>query len=105
MKRVECLMSDLERRLEKCERDIERLRGEHAGGIANVIALVDKTSALFQRALARIEESFVKLENCDRKLLSDLQTKFEKGFAGLREALSLSRSERKDDGTEPPKMN
>jgi hypothetical protein len=86
-------MAGLDSRCEKCERDIEQLRGE----VAEVIALV-------KGVLAQFDEVLAKVEICNRQMFADLQAQTDAGFASLRACIdAVSRSERKDD--EPPKLN
>ena len=88
-------MSDLDSRCEKCERDIEQLRGE----VGEVITLVRKV-------LAQVDEVLAKVETSNRQMFADLQAQTDAGFARLRahiDALPLPLSERKDK--EPPKLN
>ena len=86
-------MGDLDSRCEKCERDIEQLRGE----VGEVIELV-------KGVLAHVDEVLGKVEICNRQMFADLQAQTDAGFARLRACLdAASRTERKDD--EPPKLN
>ena len=86
-------MVDLDSRCEKCERDIEQLRGEDA----EVIELV-------KGVLAGVDQVLVKVEICNRQMFADLQAQTDAGFARLRACIdALSRTEPKDD--EPPKLN
>jgi hypothetical protein len=90
-------MSDLDSRCEKCERDIERLRGELDGLRSEMIEVVGGM-------LTRVHEILAKLEACDRQMFPDLQAQTDAGFASLRACIdAASRTERKDD--EPPKLN
>jgi hypothetical protein len=87
-------MSDLDRRCEKCEQDMEQLRGEVALVIGHVAEV-----------LARVDEVLAKVENSNVRMLADLRAQTEAGFASLQaqiNALPLSLSERKDG--EPPKL-
>ena len=88
-------MSDLDSRCEKCERDIEQLRGE----VGEVIELV-------RGMLARVGEVLAEVETCNRQMFTDLRAQTDAGFASLQariDALPLPLSERKND--EPPKLN
>jgi hypothetical protein len=90
-------MGDLDSRCEKCERDIERLRGELDGLRSEMIEVVGGM-------LTRVHEIFAKLETCDRQMFAELQAQTDAGFARLRSCIdAASRTERKDD--EPPKLN
>jgi hypothetical protein len=62
-------MSDLNNRCEKCERDIEQLRGE----VGEVIALV-------RGVLAQVDEVLGKVEICNRQMFADLQAQTDAGF-------------------------
>src|SRR5262245_16282290 len=93
------LMSDLESRCEKCERDIEQLRGEFDAFRLGIIDFVEGM-------LARLDEVFVTVKSDNRQMFSDLQAQTDRGFASLQasiNALPLPLSERKND--EPPKLN
>lgn len=82
-------MSDLESRCEKCEPDIEQLRGE----VAEVIELVEGV-------LARVDEVLAKVEACNRQMFTDLRAQTEAGFARLQapiDALPLPLSERRNE--------
>jgi hypothetical protein len=88
-------MSDLDSRCEKCERDIEQLRGQ----VVEVIELVEGV-------LSRVDEVLAKIETCNRQMFADLRAQTEAGFASLQariDALPLPLSERRND--EPPKLN
>ena len=88
-------MNDLGNCCEKCERDIEQLRGD----VGQMIELVDGV-------LARVDEVLAKAEICNRQMFADLRAQTEAGFASLRariDTLSPPLSERQND--EPPKLN
>jgi mevalonate pyrophosphate decarboxylase len=86
-------MNDLDSRCEKCERDIERLRGE----VGEVIGLV-------RGVLTRVHEILAEIETSNRQMFADLRAQTHAGFASLRACIdAVSRTERKDD--EPPKLN
>jgi predicted nucleic acid-binding Zn-ribbon protein len=86
-------MADLDRRCEKCERDIEQLRRE----VAEVMALI-------KGVLAHNREVLAKVEVCNRQMFADLRAQTDAGFASLRACIDAAyRTERKDD--EPPKLN
>jgi hypothetical protein len=92
-------MSDLDSRCEKCERDIQQLRGE-----LDVLRL--KMIDVVEGVLARVDEILVKVESDNRQMFSDLQAQTDRGFASLQasiNALPLPLSEHKND--EPPKLN
>jgi hypothetical protein len=90
-------MADLESRCEKCEREIERLRGEFD-------ALQSEMIEVAGGVLARADEILAKVQTCNRQMFADLRAQTDAGFASLRACIdALSRTERKDD--EPPKLN
>jgi hypothetical protein len=90
-------MSDLDSRCEKCEQEIERLRGELDGLRSEMIDLV-------RGVLARADEVLAKIETCNRQMFADLRVQTDAGFASLRACIdTASRTERKDE--EPPKLN
>ena len=92
-------MSDLDSRCEKCERDIEQLRGELDALRLQMIDLVEGV-------LARVDEVLVTVKSSNRQMFSDLQAQTDRGFASLQariDALPLPLSEHKND--EPPKLN
>ena len=106
-------MADLDSRCEKCEREIERLRGEFDALRREIIevgfrgefdALRSEIIELVRGVLARADEGLGKVEICNRQMFADLQAQTDAGFARLRSCLdAASRTERKDD--EPPKLN
>jgi hypothetical protein len=90
-------MGDLDCRCEKCERDIEQLRGEFDALRSEVIEVV-------RGVLARADEVLAKVETCNRQMFADLQAQTDAGFASLQACIDAAyRTERKDD--EPPKLN
>ena len=92
-------MSDLDSRCEKCERDIEQLRGELDALRLQMIDLVEGV-------LARVDEVLVTVKSDNRQMFADLQAQTDRGFASLQariDALPLPLSEHKND--EPPKLN
>jgi hypothetical protein len=93
-------MSDLDSRCEKCERDIEQLRGELDALRLEIIGVV-------KGVLARVDEVLDKIDSDNRQMYSDLQAQTKRGFADLQasiiNALPLALSQRKND--EPPKLN
>jgi hypothetical protein len=90
-------MGDLDSRCEKCERDIEQLRGELDGLRSKVIEIVGGL-------LPRVDELFAEVQTGNRQMFADLRAQTDAGFASLRARIdAASRTERKDD--EPPKFN
>jgi len=90
-------MGDLDSRCEKCERDIEQLRGEFEALRSEVIEVV-------RGVLARADEVLAKVQTCNQQIFADLQAQTDAGFASLRACIdAASRTESKDD--EPPKLN
>jgi mevalonate pyrophosphate decarboxylase len=90
-------MADLESRCEKCEREIERLRGEFD-------ALQSEMIEVAGGVLARADEILAKVQTCNRQMFADLRAQTDAGFASLRACIDAAyRTERKDD--EPPKLN
>jgi mevalonate pyrophosphate decarboxylase len=86
-------MSDLDNRCEKCERDIEQLRGE----VAEVVGLV-------KGVLAQVDEVLVKVQTSNRQIFADLRAETDAAFASLRACINaVSRTEREND--DPPKLN
>jgi mevalonate pyrophosphate decarboxylase len=82
---------------EKCERDIERLRGE-----LNVLRseMIEVVGGM----LARVDEVLAKVQTSNRQMFAHLRAQTDAGFASLRACIdAASRTERKDD--EPPKLN
>ena len=82
---------------EKCERDIERLRGE-----LNVLRseMIEVVGGM----LARVDEVLAKVETSHRQMFVDLRAQTDAGFARLQACLHApSRTDRKDDD-EPPKL-
>jgi chromosome segregation ATPase len=90
-------MGDLDSRCEKCEQEIERLRGELDGLQREMIEIVGKM-------FARVDEVLAKVETSNEQMFARLRAKTDAGFASLRACIdAVSRTERKDD--EPPKLN
>jgi hypothetical protein len=90
-------MADLDSRCEKCEREIERLRGELDGLRRVMIEIVGGM-------LARVDEVLAKVQTSNEQMFARLRAKTDAGFASLRACIeAVSRTERKDD--EPPKLN
>ena len=82
---------------EKCERDIEQLRGE-----LNVLRseMIEVVGGM----LARVDDVLAKVETCNRQMFADLQAQTDAGFARLQSRIDAPfQTERKDD--EPPKLN
>jgi hypothetical protein len=106
-------MGDLDGRYEKCERDIERLRGEFDALRREIIevgfrgefdALRSEITEFVEGVLARADEALAKVQTCNRQMFADLRAQSDAGFASLRARIdAVSRTERKDD--EPPKLN
>ena len=110
-------MGDLDSRCEKCERDIEQLRGEldalrlqMIDLVEGVLARVDEVLVTVKSAnrqmFAEIDDVLVTVKSDNRRMFSDLQAQTDRGFASLQariDALPLPLSERKND--EPPKLN
>jgi hypothetical protein len=105
-------MADLDSRCEKCEREIERLRGEFDALRREIIevgfpgefdALRSEIIELVGRVLARADEVLAKVQTYNEKMFADLQAQTDAGFASLRACIdAASRIKRKDD--EPPKL-
>ena len=110
-------MSDVDSRCEKCERDIEQLRGELDALRLQMIDIVEGVLARVDEVLvtvksdnrqmfAEVDDVLVTLKSDNRRMFSDLQAQTDRGFASLQariDALPLPLSERKND--EPPKLN
>jgi hypothetical protein len=100
-------MIDLDSCCEKCERDIEQLRGKLDALRLQMIDLVEGVLARVEGVLARVGEVFAKVEVDNRQMFPDLQVQTKTGFADLQasiiNALPLALSQRKND--EPPKLN
>ena len=82
---------------EKCERDIERLRGE-----LNILRseMIEVVGGM----LARADEILATVQTFNRQMFADLRAQADAGFASLQARIdAVSRTERKDD--EPPKLN
>ena len=83
---------------EKCERDIERLRGE-----LNVLR--SEMTEVVGGMLARVDEVLAEVKTCNRQMFADLRAQTDAGFARLQSRIDAPfRTERKDDD-EPPKLN
>jgi len=82
---------------ERCERDIERLRGE-----LNILR--SEMMEVVGGMLSRVDEVLAKVETSHRQMFADLRAQTDAGFARLRASIDApSRTDRKDD--EPPKLN
>jgi hypothetical protein len=82
---------------ERCERDIERLRGE-----LNILRseMIEVVGGM----LARADEILATVQTFNRQMFADLRAQADAGFASLQARIdAVSRTERKDD--EPPKLN
>ena len=82
---------------EKCERDIEQLRGE-----LNVLRseMIEVVGGM----LARVDEVLATVKTSNRQMFADLQAQTDAGFARLQSRIDAPfRTERKDDD-EPPKL-
>jgi hypothetical protein len=106
-------MSDLSSRCEKCERHIERLRGEFDALRGEIIevgfrgefdALRSEITEFVSGVLARADEALAKVQTCNRQMFADPRAQTDAGFASLRACIDAAyRTERKND--EPPKLN
>jgi hypothetical protein len=111
-------MNDLDSRCERCEREVERLRGEFDALRREIIevglrgefdALRSEIIELVRGVLARADEILAEVEIFNRQMVADLRAQTDAGFASLRACIdaasrtAASRTERKDD--EPPKLN
>ena len=82
---------------EKCERDIEQLRGE-----LNVLRL--EMIEVVGGMLARVDEVLATVKTSNRQMFADLQAQTDAGFSRLQACIEAPfRTDRKDD--EPPKLN
>ena len=82
---------------EKCERHIERLRGE-----LNILRseMIEVVGGM----LARVDEVLAKVETSHHQMFADLRAQTDAGFARLQACINApSRTDRKGD--EPPKLN
>jgi hypothetical protein len=82
---------------ERCEHDIERLRGE-----LNILRseMIEVVGGM----LVRVDEVLAKVETSHRQMFADLRAQTDAGFARLQACIDVpSRTDRKDD--EPPKLN
>ena len=90
-------MGDLDSRYEKCERDIERLRGEFDALRSEIIQVATGV-------LARANEILAEVDSFNRQMFSNLRAQTDAGFVSLRASIdAASRTKCKDD--EPPKLN
>ena len=89
---------------ERCERDIERLRGELNILRSEMIEVVGGMLARVDDVLANIDEVLATVKTSNRQMFADLQAQTDAGFARLQACIEApSRTYRKDD--EPPKLN
>ena len=89
---------------EKCERDIEQLRGELNVLRLEMIEVVGGMLARVDDVLANIDEVLATVKTSNRQMFADLRAQTDAGFARLQACIDApSRTDRKDD--EPPKLN
>ena len=89
---------------EKCERDIEQLRGELNFLRLEMIEVVGGMLARVDDVLANIDEVLATVKTSNRQMFADLRAQTDAGFARLQACIEApSRTYRKDD--EPPKLN
>ena len=89
---------------EKCERDIEQLRGELNVLRLEMIEVVGGMLARVDDVLANIDEVLATVKTSNRQMFADLRAQTDAGFARLQACIEApSRTYRKDD--EPPKLN
>ena len=89
---------------EKCERDIEQLRGELNVLRLEMIEVVGGMLARVDDVLANIDEVLATVKTSNRQMFADLRAQTDAGFARLQACIEApSRTDRKDD--EPPKLN
>ena len=89
---------------EKCERDIEQLRGELNVLRLEMIEVVGGMLARVDDVLANIGEVLATVKTSNRQMFADLRAQTAAGFARLQACIEApSRTYRKDD--EPPKLN
>ena len=82
---------------ERCERDIERLRGE-----LNILR--SEMMEVVGGMLSRVDEVLAKVETSHRQMFADLRAQTDAGFARLQACIDAPfRTDRKAD--EPPKLN
>src|SRR5215813_13187040 len=93
---------------ERCERDIERLRGELNVLRSEMIEVVGGMLARVDEVLANVKTShrevLATVKTSHRQMFADLRAQTDAGFARLQACIDApSRTDRKDD--EPPKLN
>ena len=89
---------------EKCERDIEQLRGELNVLRLEMIEVVGGMLARVDDVLANVDEVLATVKTSNRQMFADLRAQTDAGFARLQACIEApSRTYRKDD--EPPKLN
>ena len=89
---------------EKCERDIEQLRGELNVLRLEMIEVVGGMLARVDEALANVDEVLATVKTSNRQMFADLQAQTDAGFSRLQACIEAPfRTDRKDD--EPPKLN
>jgi len=89
---------------ERCERDIERLRGELNILRSEMIEVVGGMLARVDEVLANVDEVLATVKTSNRQMFADLRAQTDAGFARLQACIDApSRTYRKDD--EPPKLN
>ena len=96
---------------EKCERDIEQLRGElnvlrleMIEVVGGMLARVGGMLARVDDVLANIDEVLATVKTSNRQMFADLRAQTDAGFARLQACIEAPfRTDRKDD--EPPKLN
>jgi len=96
---------------EKCERDIERLRGdlnvlriEMIEVVGGMLARVGGMLARVDDVLANVDEVLATVKTSNRQMFADLQAQTDAGFSRLQACIEAPfRTDRKDD--EPPKLN
>src|SRR6516162_3050807 len=128
-------MSDVDSRCEKCERDIEQLRGEldalrlqMIDIVEGVLARVDEVLVTVKSAnrqmfaevgevlvtvksanrqmSAEVDEVLVTVKSANRQMISDLQAQTDRGFASLQARIdALTLPLSERKNDEPPKLN
>src|SRR5262249_37301306 len=100
-------MGDLDSRWEKCEGDIERLRGEFDALRREIIEvgfrgefdiLRSEIIEFVTGVLARADAGLAKVQTCNRQMFADLRAQADAGFASLQARIdAVGRTERKDE--------
>ena len=89
---------------ERCERDIERLRGELNILRSEMMEVVGGMLTRVDEVLANVAEALATVKTSTRQMLADLHAQTAAGLARLQACIDApSRTDRKDD--EPPKLN